>query len=102
MRHHGGVPQKGVSEESGLRRRSAVFLVYVHHLPRWVPLVLLPLLLIVGLAVHGVGGAVALAVLAFVVWFLFMASPTRSASHRLVRLAVPIVILALAAVKAFT
>lgn len=96
------MPEKGVPEESGLRRRSAVFLVYVNQLPRWVPLVLLPILLIVGLAVPGVGGAVALVVLAFVVWFLFMVAPTRSASHRLIRLAVPVVILALAAVKAFT
>jgi hypothetical protein len=102
MRHHGGVPQKGVSEESGLRRRSAVFLVYVSRLPRWVPLIVLPVLLIVGLAVPGVGGAVALALLAFVMWFLFMATPTRSASHRAVRLAVPLVILALAVVKALS
>jgi hypothetical protein len=102
MRHHGGVPQKGVSEESGLRRRSAVFLVYVHQLPRWVPLVLLPLLLIVGLAVHGVGGAVALALLALALWFLFMAAPTRNAAHRAIRFAVPLVILALAVVKALS
>lgn len=102
MRHHGEVPQKGVSEESGLRRRSAVFLVYVHRLPRWVPLIVLPALLIVGLAVPGVGGAVALALLAFVVWFLFMASPARSASHRLIRFAVPLIILVLAVVKSFT
>jgi hypothetical protein len=101
MRHHGGV-LKGVSEDSGLRRRSAVFLVYVNQLPRWVPLIVLPVLLIVGLAVPGVGGAVALVLLAFVVWFLFMASPVRSSSHRLIRLAVPLVILALAAIKAFS
>lgn len=77
-----------------------MFLVYVSRLPRWVPLVVLSALLVVGLAAPGVGGAVALALLAFVMWFLFMASPTRSASHRLVRFVVPLVILALAVVKA--
>lgn len=76
--------------------------MYVHQLPRWVPLVLLPILLIIGLAVHGVGGAVALALLALVVWFLFMAAPTSSASHRAVRTAVPLVILALAVIKALS
>jgi hypothetical protein len=101
MRHHGGVPEKGVSEKSGLRRQSAAFLLFVNQLPRWVPLVLLPILLVVGLSVPGVGGAVALALLAFVVWFLFMGSPARSAAHRLLRLAVPVVILALAVMKVF-
>lgn len=91
-----------MSEKSALRRQSAVFLLYVHQLPRWVPLIVLPALLIAGLAVHGIGGAVALAFLAFVIWFLFVGSPARNAAHRLLRLAVPLVILALAVVKALT
>src|SRR4051794_34080503 len=95
MGHHGGVPDK-----YALRRRSAVFLLYVHQLPRWVPLLVLPALLIVGLAVPGVGGAVALALLAFALWFMFMSAPPRNAAHRLLRLAVPLVIVALALVKA--
>lgn len=97
MGHHGGV-----SEKSALRRQSAVFLVYVHQLPRWVPLIALPALLIVGLAVSGIGGAVALAVLALVIWFLFMASPTRNPAHRVIRFAVPLVIVALAVIKALS
>ncbi len=95
MGHHGGV-----SEKSALRRQSAVFLLYVHQLPRWVPLIVLPALLITGLAVPGVGGAVALVLLAFVLWFLFMASPARNASHRLLLLVVPLAIVVLAVVKA--
>jgi hypothetical protein len=93
--HHGGV-----SEKSALRRQSAVFLLYVHQLPRWVPLILLPGLLILGLALPGVGGAVALALLALAIWFLFMSAPPCNAAHRAVRLAVPLVIIALAVVKA--
>jgi hypothetical protein len=90
--HHGGVP-------STLRRRSAVFLVYLHQLPRWVPLVVFPALLIGGLAAPGAAGAALLAVLAIVLWFTFMAAPARSASHRLVRFAVPIVVAAAAVGK---
>lgn len=94
MGHHGGVASK-----SALQRRSAVFFVYLHQLPRWVPLVVLPALLVAGLALPGVAGAVPLAALAFLLWFTFMAAPTRSAAHRLVRLAVPLVLLAVAIAK---
>src|SRR3954469_20565661 len=65
MGHHGGVP-------SMLRRRSAVFLVYLHQLPRWVPLVVFPAMLIAGLAVPGPIGAALLAVLAIILWFTFI------------------------------
>lgn len=94
MRHHGGV-----SSKSTIRRQSAVFLVYLHQLPRWVPLIVLPALLIAGLAAPGVAGSVLLVVLAFLIWFTFLASPARSASHRLVRLAVPLVLLFVAVAK---
>jgi hypothetical protein len=88
-----------VSSKSSIRRQSAVFLVYVHQLPRWVPLVLLPALLIAGLALPGVLGAVALMLLALVVWFLFMASPARNPAHRVIRLAVPLILLAIGIAK---
>jgi hypothetical protein len=87
------------STTTGLRRRSAIFLVYLNQLPRWVPLVVLPALLIAGLALPGPLGAAFLILLALFVWFTFMASPTRSASHRLVRLAVPLVLVAVAVIK---
>lgn len=85
-----------------LRRRSAVFLVYLHQLPRWVPLVVFPALLVAGLAVPGAVGAALLAVLAVILWFTFMAAPARSASHRLLRLAVPLVLIAAAIGKLLT
>ncbi|WP_308211610.1 DUF6703 family protein [Actinoallomurus soli] len=92
MRDDGGVDSK-------LRQRSAVFFLYLQQLPRWVPLVVLPALLIAGLAAPGVAGGVLLAVLAFLLWFAFLAAPARSASHRLVRIVVPAVILAVAVGK---
>jgi len=94
MRHHGGV-----SSKSTIRRQSAVFFVYVHQLPRWVPLILLPALLIAGMAIRGPMGAIPLALLALVVWFLFLATPPRNMSHRLIRYAVPLVLVAAAVAK---
>jgi hypothetical protein len=91
MRHHGGVPSK-----SAIQRRSAVVFLYLHQLPRWVPLVVLPAMLIAGLALPGPAGSVLLAVLAVLIWFTFMASPTRSPAHLLIRVAVPVVLVALA------
>jgi hypothetical protein len=91
-----------VSSKSTIRRQSAVFLLYVHQLPRWVPLIVLPALLIAGLAVPGVLGAVALLLLALVVWFLFMATPPRNPVHRVLRLVVPLLLVVVAAVKLFT
>ena len=79
-----------------------MFLLYVHQLPRWVPLIVLPALLIAGLAVPGVLGAVALLLLALVVWFLFMATPPRNPVHRVLRLVVPLLLVVVAAVKLFT
>jgi hypothetical protein len=76
-----------------------VFLVYLNQLPRWVPLVVLPAILIAGLAVPGPVGAVFLLVLALLLWFTFMAAPARSASHRLIRFAVPLVLVAVAIAK---
>jgi hypothetical protein len=91
-----------VSSKSTIRRQSAVFLLYVHQLPRWVPLIVLPALLIAGLAVPGALGAVALVLLALVVWFLFMATPARNPAHRVLRLAVPLLLVVVATVKLFT
>lgn len=88
-----------MSEKSALRRQSAVFLVYVHQMPRWVPLIVLPALLIAGLAVSGPGGAIALVLLALIVWFLFMSTPARNPAHRLIRVLVPLVIVAVALLK---
>jgi hypothetical protein len=88
-----------VSSKSSIHRQSAVFLAYVHQFPRWVPLILLPALLVAGLAVPGPVAAVPLVLLALILWFLFMATPPRNASHRLIRYAVPLVLVAVAVAK---
>lgn len=92
MRHHGGVSSK-------LRRRSAVFFVYLHQLPRWVPLVVFPALLVAGLAAPGAAGGMLLAVLALALWFTFLSAPAQGGAHRLVRIAVPFLLLAVAVGK---
>jgi hypothetical protein len=43
--------------------------------------------------------AIPLVLLALVVWFLFMATPPRNASHRLIRYAVPLALVAVAVAK---
>lgn len=83
---------EGVFSRSGIRRRSAVFFVYLNQLPRWVPLVVLPALLIAGLAAPGPVGGALLIVLALLLWFAFLAAPTRNAAHRAIRLVVPLVL----------
>jgi hypothetical protein len=84
---------------SKLQQRSAVFFVYLNQLPRWVPLVVLPALLVAGLALPGVAGAVPLVLLAVLLWFTFLAAPARTPAHRLIRLAVPVVLVAVAVAK---
>ncbi|MDN3353441.1 DUF6703 family protein [Actinomadura sp. DC4] len=88
-----------MSSKTTVRRQSAVFLAYVHQLPRWAPLILLPALLIAGMAIPGPVGAIPLILLAFVVWFLFMATPPRNTSHLLIRYAVPLLLVAVAVAK---
>jgi hypothetical protein len=69
-----------------IERRSAALLVYLHQLPRWIPPVVLGALLITGLAVHGIGGGIALVGVALVlVWLAVVSWPSLSPSGRVVR-----------------
>lgn len=82
-------------------RRSAKALLYLHQLPAWTVPVVLAALVIVGLAVRGPGGAVALCALAAVLgWLASLSWPRLSARARLVRVLVVAVLLALAAFQA--
>jgi O-antigen ligase len=82
-------------------QRSAVLLLYLRGLPRWLPPVLLVLLLVAGLAVRGWGGAVALClVAAFLGWLAFLSWPRLAAGGRLARAAVIALLLAVAAFQA--
>jgi hypothetical protein len=79
-----------------IERRSAALLVYLHQLPRWVPPVVLGVLLITGLAVHGIGGGIALiAVALMLAWLAVVSWPSLSPGARAVRtLAIALVIAA--------
>jgi hypothetical protein len=82
-------------------RRSARPLLYLHQLPRWVPPVVLAVLLVVGLAVKGPAGAVALcAVVAVLGWLAALSWPRLSAGGRAARLLTVAVMLAVAGYQA--
>jgi len=76
-------------------------LVYLRHLPTWVPPVVLAALLVTGLAVRGWGGAVALCVVAaFLGWLACLSWPGLGVRGRLGRLVAVACLLALAAFQA--
>jgi hypothetical protein len=78
-------------------RRSATPLLFLHQLPAWVAPILLALLLVVGLAVRGPGGAIALCGVALVLGWLAMISwPRLAAGGRLGRALVIAAVLAVA------
>jgi hypothetical protein len=85
------------SGRQAAERRSATLLLYLHQLPAWVAPVLLAMLLVVGLAVRGPGGAVALCGVALVLGWLAMISwPRLAAGGRLGRVLVIAAMLAVA------
>jgi hypothetical protein len=81
-----------------VERRSARPMLYLYQLPRWVPAVVLVILLVVGLAVPGPGGAAALCALAAVLgWLAAVSWPRLTAGGRIGRLLVVAALLAYAA-----
>jgi hypothetical protein len=92
---HASAPRQAIE------RRSAKPLMYLYHLPRWLPAAVLVILLVVGLAVKGAAGAVALcAVAAILGWLAAVSWPRLTASGRLGRLLAIAVILAVAGYQA--
>jgi hypothetical protein len=84
-----------------LEHRSATWLLWLHQLPAWLLPVLTAGLLVVGVAVGGLGGAVALCGLAVVLgWFAAVSWPRLSAQGRLLRIVVVCAVLALAVFRA--
>lgn len=85
-----------------LERRSATSLLWLHQLPRWLLPVLTAGLLVVGFAVGGAGGAVALGGLAVVLgWLAAVSWPGLSAQGRLLRVVVIGAVVAIALVRGF-
>lgn len=82
-------------------RRSARPLMYLYQLPRWVPPVVLAMLLVVGLAAKGTVGAVALCAVAVVLgWLAAVSWPRLTAGGRAGRLLAIAVLLAIAGFQA--
>ena len=80
-----------------VERRSAAQLVFLRQLPGWAAPLVMAALLIVGLAVRGWGGAIALCLVAiFITWLGYLSWPALSILARAGRLLVTAFVLALA------
>ncbi|MEW9548080.1 DUF6703 family protein [Nonomuraea sp. NPDC050783] len=93
------------ADATGLRRaverRSAVPMAYLFtQVPRWVPPVVLVVLLLTGLAVASpVGGVAALVVLVFLVWLAYLSWPSLRPGGKVLRVAVAVFVALLAATR---
>lgn len=91
------VRQQPAGVRESVERLSLKPAAYLQQLPRWLPPVAFAALFIAGLAVPGwVGAALLLVVAAFVAWLGLLSWPALSAPARLLRLAVPAALVALA------
>jgi hypothetical protein len=94
-------PRRASGARRAAEQRSALPLLYLRQLPRWVLPVLLAALMVTGLAVRGWGGAVALCALAaFLSWLAFLSWPGLDGRGRLGRAVVIAALLGLAALQA--
>jgi len=85
---------------ASLEQRSATTLLWLHQLPRWLPPLLVVALLVIGLALSGWAGAIALGCLALVLgWLALISWPRLSAQGRLLRLAAVAAVLVVAVVR---
>lgn len=83
-----------------VERRSATVLLWLHQMPRWLPVLLVAALLITGLAVPGIGGAIALCGLAAILgWLAAVSWPRLPAQGRLLRVAAVGIVLVAAVVR---
>ena len=91
------VRQQPAGVRQSVERLSLKPAAYLQQLPRWLPPVAIAVLFIAGLAVPGwAGAALLLVVAAFVAWLGILSWPALSAASRLLRLAVPAALVALA------
>jgi hypothetical protein len=84
-----------------LEALSARPLLVMNRLPRWLLPVLLAILLVTGLAISGLLGAVLLLVLVlFLAWLVFLSWPVLPATTRIIRLVIVVAILGAAVLQA--
>ena len=94
-------PRPASARRRSAEQRSAVPLLYLRHLPAWVPPIVLAALFIAGLAVRGWAGAIALcAVAAFLGWLAYLSWPRLAGPGRLGRVVAVAFVLGLAAYMA--
>lgn len=94
-------PRSPSAARRAAERRSALPLIYLRHLPSWLPPVVLAALLVTGLAVRGWGGALALCVVAAILgWLAYLSWPALAGRGRLGRAVAVACLLALAAFQA--
>jgi hypothetical protein len=92
---------RSASTRRSVEQRSAVLLVYLGRLPRWVPMIALAAVMVAGLVVRGPVGAAALClVAAFVAWLGYLSWPRLAGAGRFGRVVVVALLLALAAFEA--
>ena len=91
------VSQHSPGARRGIERASLRPAAYLHHLPRWLPPVVVAALFVGGLYVRGWGGGVMLLlVAAFVGWLAALAWPAAGIQGRVLRLAAIAALVALA------
>jgi hypothetical protein len=84
----------------GVEQRSAAPMAFLYQLPRWALPIALTALLIAGLAVSGVIGAVVILVLtAFLGWLAYLSWPSIGAQARVLRVAAAVVLIGLAVLQ---
>lgn len=94
-------PARAGSVRAKAERHTALPLIYLTRLPRWVPFLVVLVLAIVALFAPGIGGAAALFVLAVLfAWLAYVSWPALTASGRTLRLAAVGMIIAAGVLKA--
>ena len=94
-------PRPPSERRRSVEQRSAAPLLYLRHLPAWVPPIVLAALFVAGLAVRGWAGAIALcAVAAFLGWLAYLSWPRLAGPGRLGRVVAVAFVLGLAAYMA--
>jgi hypothetical protein len=90
-----------MTTRQAIERSSARPLLFLHQLPRWLPPLVLLVLLVTGFAGPGWIGAAALVLVAVALgWLGYLSWPTLTAQGRLLRVAAAACVLALAVVQA--
>jgi Family of unknown function (DUF6703) len=91
------VRQQSPRVRQSVERASLKPAAYLHHLPRWLPPVMVAALFVGGIAIRGwAGAALLLIVTAFVAWLAMLSWPALGAQGRAVRILIVAALVGLA------